>query len=119
VEPRPEWRIRKEADLAALPEKDKRSLLVSLADKTHNARAISLDLRKHGDDLWSRFNGGREDTIWYDARSLASSAGSTQEFLWRSSESRFPALQIRARPIDLYSDPRCSGRAKDKTTDET
>ena len=65
VEPKPEWRPRKEAYLATLPHKPAQSLLVSLADKTDNAEAILSDYRVMGDDLWSRFTGGREGTIWY------------------------------------------------------
>jgi (p)ppGpp synthase/HD superfamily hydrolase len=64
-EPKPEWRPRKEAYLAALPTKPKPSLLVSLADKTHNAEAILFDYRTLGDPLWPRFNGGAEGTRWY------------------------------------------------------
>jgi hypothetical protein len=40
TEPKPDWRARKEAYLAKLPGKPTQSLLVSLADKTHNAEAI-------------------------------------------------------------------------------
>ena len=65
TEPKPPWRPRKEAYLAALPSKPPASLLVSLADKTHNASAILGDYRELGDELWDRFNGGREGTIWY------------------------------------------------------
>ncbi len=69
-EPKPEWQPRKEAYLAKLPAKPARSLLVSLADKTHNAEAILFDYRVLGDELWERFNGGAEGTRWY-YRSLA------------------------------------------------
>lgn len=58
------WRERKAAYLAALPSKPAASLLVSLADKTYNGRAIVDDLRVHGDALWARFSGGRE-SLWY------------------------------------------------------
>ena len=64
-EPRPPWRERKEAYLARLPEKGPSSLLVSLADKTHNAEAIHFDYLELGDDLWSRFSGGADGTRWY------------------------------------------------------
>ncbi|MPY74576.1 MAG: HD domain-containing protein [Alphaproteobacteria bacterium] len=64
-EPKPEWRPRKEAYIARLPEKDAASLLVSLADKTHNARAILHDYRHIGDELWGRFTGGKGGTFWY------------------------------------------------------
>jgi hypothetical protein len=40
-------------------------LLVSLADKVHNAEAILFDYRALGDPLWQRFNGGKEGTRWY------------------------------------------------------
>jgi (p)ppGpp synthase/HD superfamily hydrolase len=65
TEPKPDWRARKEAYLANLSAKPKQSLLVSLADKTHNAEAILFDYRVLGDPLWQRFNGGAEGTRWY------------------------------------------------------
>jgi (p)ppGpp synthase/HD superfamily hydrolase len=65
TEPKPEWRTRKEAYLAKLPAKPIQSLLVSLADKTHNAEAILFDHRALGDALWDRFNGGKDGTRWY------------------------------------------------------
>jgi (p)ppGpp synthase/HD superfamily hydrolase len=65
TEPKPDWRPRKGAYLAKLPSKPEQSLLVSLADKTHNAEAILFDYRVLGDPLWERFNGGAEGTRWY------------------------------------------------------
>jgi hypothetical protein len=38
---------------------------VSAADKLHNARAILRDYRDVGEELWERFNGGRNGTLWY------------------------------------------------------
>lgn len=67
VEPKPEWRPRKEAYLAKLPEKLPRSLLVSLADKVHKSEAILFDYRELGDRLWGRFTGGADGTRWYYA----------------------------------------------------
>ena len=65
TDPKPDWRARKEAYLAKLPEEPERSLLVSLADKTHNAEAILYDWRALGEAVWLRFNGGAEGTRWY------------------------------------------------------
>jgi (p)ppGpp synthase/HD superfamily hydrolase len=65
TDPKPEWRKRKETYLASLPNKSPTSLLVSLADKVDNAEAILNDYRQIGDDLWRRFTGGRDGTIWY------------------------------------------------------
>jgi (p)ppGpp synthase/HD superfamily hydrolase len=64
-EPKPAWRPRKELYLSLLPKKAITSLLVSLADKVDNAEAILNDYRNIGDNLWGRFTGGREGTIWY------------------------------------------------------
>ena len=51
--------------LAKLPTKPTQSLLVSLADKTHNVEAILFDYRVLGELLWQRFNDGAEGTRWY------------------------------------------------------
>ena len=63
--PKPPWRERKEAYIAAIPAKSAAARLVSGADKLHNARAILADLRLHGDSLWDRFNASRDDILWY------------------------------------------------------
>lgn len=65
TEPKPEWRIRKEAYVASIATKPERSLLVTLADKTHNARAIIADLNEIGAELWNRFSAERNEIIWY------------------------------------------------------
>lgn len=70
VEPKPEWRMRKTSYIAGMAHKPDTSLLVSLADKTHNARAIVTDLNMIGKELWDRFTASREETIWY-YRSMA------------------------------------------------
>jgi len=64
-EPKPKWRQRKEAYIASLAKKHPDSLLVSLADKMHNATAINADLAVHGPAVWERFTGGREGSLWY------------------------------------------------------
>lgn len=62
--PKPIWRERKEAYLRGLPAKAPSSLLVSLADKVHNADSILRDYRAVGDAVWARFpGGGRDGTI--------------------------------------------------------
>jgi (p)ppGpp synthase/HD superfamily hydrolase len=65
VRPKPPWRKRKEAYIASIAHKSKRALLVSLADKVHNARAILDDYKQHGEKLWTRFRGKRKGTLWY------------------------------------------------------
>src|SRR5664280_2234994 len=59
------WRPRKEAHIAALAHEPRSVLLVSAADKLHNARAIVADLRTSGDTVWKRFNATKQDVLWY------------------------------------------------------
>ena len=71
TQPKPPWRARKQAYLDHLQQADGRVLLVSAADKLHNARAIVSDLLTHGPAVFDRFNAGRDGTLWY-YQSLAS-----------------------------------------------
>lgn len=59
------WEERKKAYLAHLESAPPEMRLVSAADKVHNARSINADLRAHGQDVWDKFKGGREGTLWY------------------------------------------------------
>ncbi|GAB4579917.1 MAG: HD domain-containing protein [Anaerolineales bacterium] len=68
--PKPPWRVRKESYLAHLPHAPADTLLVSLADKVHNARTILADYHQIGAEIWRRFAQGRAGTLWY-YRSLA------------------------------------------------
>src|SRR5215210_4052097 len=63
--PKPPWRERKERYLAHLAGASESVRLVSSADKLHNARTVLSDYRLLGEDLWKRFNGGRDGTLWY------------------------------------------------------
>ena len=65
--PKPPWRARKEAYIAHLEHADQDALLISCADKLHNARAIVGDLRTHGLAVFDRFAGGLAGTLWYYA----------------------------------------------------
>ena len=64
-DPKPPWRERKERYLAHLAGAPEPVRLVSTADKLHNARTVLADYRAVGEDLWDRFTGGREGTLWY------------------------------------------------------
>jgi (p)ppGpp synthase/HD superfamily hydrolase len=63
--PKPPWRARKQAYVDHLAEADASVLLVSSADKLHNARSVVADLRQSGQSTWDRFNGGRDGSLWY------------------------------------------------------
>ena len=63
--PKPPWRERKESYLRRLKKESADTRLVSAADKLNNVRSILSDYRAVGESVWSRFNGGREGTLWY------------------------------------------------------
>ena len=56
---------RKQGYLEHLKDADADTLLVSLADKLHNARTLLLDFRTGGPGVFKRFNLSRDETLWY------------------------------------------------------
>ena len=63
--PKPPWRERKERYIAHIRVASPSMRLVSAADKLHNARAVLFDYRSLGEDIWSRFNAGKADQLWF------------------------------------------------------
>jgi (p)ppGpp synthase/HD superfamily hydrolase len=63
--PKPPALGRKQLYLEHLEEADADVLLVSLADKLHNARSLLLDFRTEGPTVFERFKLSREETLWY------------------------------------------------------
>ena len=64
-QPKEDWHRRKARYVAHLGRADPEVLLVSLADKVHNARSILRDLRKPevGAAVWGRFKASKADTL--------------------------------------------------------
>jgi len=60
-----DWWERKKAYLQHLEAMDDAVLLVSNADKLHNAQCIWRDYQNLGETLWSRFTAGKVGTLWY------------------------------------------------------
>lgn len=69
--PKPPWRERKVRYIAHLVDATPSMLLVTAADKLHNARSIVADLRRQGAAVWQHFKGGKEGTLWYYREVLA------------------------------------------------
>jgi (p)ppGpp synthase/HD superfamily hydrolase len=63
--PKPPWRERKERYIEHLQHAPASVRLISLADKIHNARSILNDYQINGDEVWTRFKGGKEGSLWY------------------------------------------------------
>ena len=74
--PKPEWQRRKEEFLGSLNLVSDSARRVIAADKLHNARCTLSDFRLMGDDVWERFTGKKEGTLWY-YRTLAEILGRT------------------------------------------
>jgi (p)ppGpp synthase/HD superfamily hydrolase len=65
VIPKPPWKERKEKYIEKMRFASAEVRRVSLADKLHNARSILADWYREGDEVWNRFKGGKEGTLWY------------------------------------------------------
>ncbi len=63
--PKPHWKQRKEDYIAHIPLASPSVRRVSAADKLYNAQSIVKDYRQVGEDLWERFTGRKEGTLWY------------------------------------------------------
>lgn len=63
--PKPPWRPRKEAYISRLSTVGAASLLVSAADKLHNARCIVHDVTHRGSSAWERFHASPPEILWY------------------------------------------------------
>lgn len=60
-----EWEVRKAAYVERLWNEPPETLLVSVADKLYNARAILEEYRQIGAEIWTRFKRGRKEQMWY------------------------------------------------------
>lgn len=65
--PKPPWRPRKERYIAnlAAPRTPTEVLVVSLADKLHNARSMLADYRHLGEEVAGWFSAGPQEQLWY------------------------------------------------------
>jgi (p)ppGpp synthase/HD superfamily hydrolase len=90
ADPKPPWRVRKAQYVARIGHEGPSVLLVSMADKLHNVRALQRDYRAVGDALWARFNpeAGREGTLGYYRRLVTAYSERIQQL----ADSRLPFL---------------------------
>lgn len=67
ADPVDSWKTRKKLYLDHLACASHPAVLVSLADKIHNSRAMVADHRRADEKqkFWDRFNASRDDQIWY------------------------------------------------------
>jgi (p)ppGpp synthase/HD superfamily hydrolase len=96
-EPKPPWKQRKDAYIDSIARKRPDELRVSLADKLHNARAILLDFRTHGDAFWDRFRSGAGPPVRWYYRELLAAFNARRADL---GEQAVPALEEFGRTVD-------------------
>ena len=105
TDPKPPWRERKEQYLHHLKTADADTRLVSAADKLNNVRSILSDYRAIGESVWSRFNGGREGTLWYYRTLLEIFLGQPRNRITRDFELAVIELQSLAWGKTIPKDP--------------
>jgi len=76
------WRVRKQKYIDEIAAKPAEALLVSMADKLYNARAILEDYRELGDKVWPRFTAGKEGNLWYYRAMLTAFRPRAENRLW-------------------------------------
>jgi (p)ppGpp synthase/HD superfamily hydrolase len=59
------WEERKEHTLRSLRNASLQARLVCCVDKLHNMRTIAREMNKVGEDIWLRFNRGKDEQRWY------------------------------------------------------
>ncbi|NEO41127.1 MAG: HD domain-containing protein [Moorea sp. SIOASIH] len=63
--PKPPWKERKLNYLEKIRLASPEVRRVSLADKLHNIRSLLADCHREGEQVWQKFTGGKEGTLWF------------------------------------------------------
>ena len=67
LDPKPPWRERKDYYLAHLETASLGALRIAAADKLHNLRSLTGDLRRLGPSVRDNFNASPSDQLWFFA----------------------------------------------------
>jgi (p)ppGpp synthase/HD superfamily hydrolase len=65
VTPKPPWKQRKQQYIEKMSNASPEVRRVSMADKLHNLRSILADYHRGERNIWDKFTGGREGSLWY------------------------------------------------------
>jgi (p)ppGpp synthase/HD superfamily hydrolase len=105
-EPKAPWVERKRAYVARLQGEAAEVLLVSAADKLSNVRETLHDVRVHGNEVFRRFAGKREGTLWYYRALVDEFRKARGEYSHESlchSEALFDELERAVRELETFS----------------
>lgn len=75
TKPKSPWLERKRSYIERVASEDQDVRLVSAADKLSNARETLFEVRVHGEQVYERFAGKKEGTLWYYRASLRAFQG--------------------------------------------
>ncbi|MDN3018322.1 HD domain-containing protein [Paenibacillus sp. BSR1-1] len=73
------WKARKEHTIEFLKTATESIRAVACADKLHNIRSILNDYEQVGEEVWERFNAGKDQQKWYYTK-IVESLGSQSTF---------------------------------------
>ena len=59
------WAVRKQEALERLRDEGPGTVALKAADVLHNARSLTNQLRQDGPSVWTAYNSGPEETLWY------------------------------------------------------
>ena len=65
AEPKPSWLDRKKQYVAHVRRASISTKLVSASDKLQNVRSLLRNYREEGEQLWQRYDSGKEGALWY------------------------------------------------------
>jgi (p)ppGpp synthase/HD superfamily hydrolase len=65
AEPKPSWLDRKKEYVAHVRRASISTKLVSASDKLQNVRSLLRNYREEGEQLWQRYDSGKEGALWY------------------------------------------------------
>ena len=73
------WEERKKKHIEHLKKADISTKRVALADKLANLYSIKHELKEHGENLWNRFNRGKEQQKWYYTSMIEACGGGIED----------------------------------------
>lgn len=94
------WRERKEWFLNRIVQMSERGLLVCVADKFHNVQGLINDHRNQGDQMWSSFNAGKTEQLWYYRSVAALLCERTENTLATTLSEKVDELEARCAETD-------------------
>jgi (p)ppGpp synthase/HD superfamily hydrolase len=105
AEPTPAWLERKKRYVAHVRAAPVSTKLVSASDKLQNVRSILRNYLQEGDDLWQRYDGGKEAALWYYRALVKAFTGKRIQPLVRELDRMLSELELLANDGRRVNEP--------------